>query len=432
MNRRSWIRPRHALGACVVAGFVGLAPLSHAGPLGYGLVVERLGGTSGFGAGDPITVGSTNNAFLDEYSLSSNSRTQTLALPGTDPDGAGPQRQISSVAVESATVNYAEGFMSVSGDMRYIVTAGFALDAGTASPTASPNTFARTIARVDLQGNIDTSTTYSMSSRATLRSASSADGTSFYVQTDSSAQGLRYVTNFGQANTSSVSSDSTRVHAAAHRTTKVINGRLWGGSTSVSIGPGVGEFENPDNTLPVPPNTPATATGFTTTSGANIEGFTLVDLNPNVGYDGTTLDTAYVARADAVVAGNPNTGGGIQKWTFDGSSWSLQYTLVNGLSTDTTSKQNGGILDIAYVDDGSGTPLLYATTLGTITGISGAGLGNELVKISDTGAGATYSVVEDSPDNSYFRGLGVIPEPASMGSMFMGLLVLSGRRRKRR
>jgi hypothetical protein len=411
----------------VAVGSLVLSQGLQADPLNYGLIVERLGGTSGFGAGGAITVGGTSSVFLEEYSLSTDLRTQTLSLPATDPDGAGAQRQISSAAVDLAPF-YSQGYMSISSDMKYVVTGGFALDAGTATPNTSPATFVRTIARVDLQGNIDTSTTYSMSSRTSLRSVASYDGSSFYVQTDSSAQGARYVATFGQANTSSVSSDSTRVHQAAHRTLKVINGRLFSGSTSTSIGPGVGQFENPDNTLPVPPNTPATATGFLTTSGANIEGFTLVDLTPGVGYDGTTLDTAYVARVDAVNP-TPNSGGGLQKWTFDGSTWTLQYTLTTGLSTDTTSKLNGGVLDVAYVADVSGNPVLYATTLGTTTGTDGVGIGNSLVKLIDTGAGSTFNLVEASPDNSFFRGLGVIPEPGSASCLLFGVSLLARRRR---
>jgi hypothetical protein len=62
--------------------------------------------------------------------------------------------------------------------------------------------------------------------------------------------------------------------------------------------------------------------GVPTTIAPN--GFVLLDLNNQV----AGVDTVYVADTRAI-----NSGGGVQKWTYDGMTWTLKATFAQGLAS---------------------------------------------------------------------------------------------------
>jgi hypothetical protein len=105
--------------------------------------------------------------------------------------------------------------------------------------------------------------------------------------------------------------------------------------------------------------------------------------------DGNTL---YVAD-DAAVSGN--TGGGIQKWTKSGSTWTRQYTFA---------VQARGIT----VDYSGNNPVIYATTVV----ISPIVDNNRIIKIEDTGSSASSSDVLSAGTNYIFRGVDFAPAAA--------------------
>jgi hypothetical protein len=109
--------------------------------------------------------------------------------------------------------------------------------------------------------------------------------------------------------------------------------------------------------------------GMPTATGPSPYAFVLFDRDPTV----PGVDTLYVADDRSP----PN--GGVQKWTFDGSTWSLASTFNAGLSTGargltgfvtgsnvtlvaTTGEATQNKL-VVVVDDGSASPL--ATTIAT-------------------------------------------------------------------
>ena len=98
--------------------------------------------------------------------------------------------------------------------------------------------------------------------------------------------------------------------------------------------------------------------------------------------DGNTM---YIAD-DAAVSGN--TGGGVQKWTKSGSTWTRQYTFA---------VQARGIT----VDYSNTNAIIYATTIETNA--------NKIVKIVDSGSSATATDVLNAGSNYVFRGVDFSP-----------------------
>jgi hypothetical protein len=236
----------------------------------------------------------------------------------------------------------------------------------------------------------------------------SPGGTGFYLVTDSTAQGTRYASGTGDIALQTPSGSEGRIVQNAHRATRIFDGKLFISSGSTTIGPGLA-MVNPDVAgLP----TASTATvyslptaNFATTTGGNPEQFVLLDLNAN-GYNGTNLDTAYIADGTR----------GLQKWTYDGTAWSLAYTNAT----------SGGLLGLDYAGlDGSNNPILYATNVGA------GSTGNSLLKLIDNGVATTpFEVIANSPTNTYFRGVAVVPEPAAVAVVSLGALGLVARRRR--
>lgn len=110
---------------------------------------------------------------------------------------------------------------------------------------------------------------------------------------------------------------------------------------------------------------------------AGSTGTTELEVSPN----GNLI---YVADDRAI-----SVGGGIQRWEFNGSTWSLAYTLTNGFG-DTgpryvTAKFSGA------------NPVLYAVTKEPDN--------NQLVLMPDTGANSVGTTVARAGANQIFRGL---------------------------
>jgi hypothetical protein len=112
-----------------------------------------------------------------------------------------------------------------------------------------------------------------------------------------------------------------------------------------------------------------------------------------------------------------NESGGIQKWTFNGSTWSLAYTLDSGVDFDWVTGNFSGA-----------NPVLYAT--------SGAGTsGNSIYTITDAGAGSTGTILDtisaSSADAGDFDGITFIqevPEPSAntLASVGLGVMLFLG------
>jgi hypothetical protein len=384
---------------------VGLLPVpsSIAAPIvATDILVERIGGTAGF-TGSVSTPGSAATAvYLDEFTrvAAQSAPVQTIAMPTVV---SGSNNMLTDSGSDSS-----EGLIARSVDGSVIIVPGYNGAVGTAGITASsPGTVARTIGLVDASGTVDTSRIFKDGASSSFRSAASDDAQRFWVSTqgNSLAPGLRLYSGSGTT--------STPVLLSKGRDVGIFGGRLFVSASSSD--PGIGVF-------PVGTGLPTSmaSTGFVIASGSGTGSsspyqFVFFDLNSN-DYAGTGLDTLYIAD-DRDVAG----GGGLQKWAYDGTSWSLQYIITAGLPAGTA----GGLRGLAG-DLVNGNVILFATDAGTT---SGSVLGNALWTVTDTGAGSTFSKIIDSPENTYFRGVSLapvaVPEPGMMTMLGMFVLALT-------
>jgi len=312
------------------------------------LVVERVG--SGTGA---LTNAATA-VFLDEYTPAG-TLVQSLALPTAV---AGANRRVTSSGTAAS-----EGHLNLSADGRYLVTTGYDADVGTGSVVATTNPpVSRVVARIDLSGNIDSSTAITDAFSANnVRSAASDDGSRFWVAGANS--GLRFVAIGGTTTVPINTAAPTNL-----RTVTIQGAQLFISSASGSFqGVGTLGYGLPTTGGQIP----ALLSGFPTASGPSPYDHWLADP--------TTL---YVADDRTTVAG------GIQKWTLVGGTWVLQYTLNPAAGVGCRGLSG-------YVSSGVAT--LFATT--TLT------TANQIVSVTDTGSASAFTTVATAAANTAFRGL---------------------------
>lgn len=314
--------------------------------------------------------------FLNQYTTSG-SLVNTLAIPTTGP----------SALVNSGTAT-SEGGLSLSGNGQYLTIAGYNASAGTAGVASSTSaTIARGVATVDASGN------YSLAATT---------GTAF------SGNNIRSGASDGSGNYWAVGGNSGTVYlgggtAASVQTTSANNRILQdiGGNLYFSTGSGTRGIYSIVGTP-----TAASSASLLFGTGASSSPY---DFAFNVG-----LTIAYVADDTASAAG------GIQRWDFNGSAWTLSYTLGTGVA-------NIGARGLA-VDFSGGNPIIYATTAESSA--------DRLISITDTGAGSTATTLATAAANTIFRGLDfapqAVPEPSALAVASLGLATLLVLHRRQR
>jgi hypothetical protein len=119
---------------------------------------------------------------------------------------------------------------------------------------------------------------------------------------------------------------------------------------------------------------------------------------------------------------------GIQKWTFNGSSWSNPYTFPLA-----TGSQPVGAFALV-VDFSGANPIIYATTLETNLASAKQPAGNHLARIVDTNSSATITYLAQAKTNQVLRGVDFAPNllplitaqpPASQSVAFLSSASLS-------
>jgi hypothetical protein len=195
-------------------------------------------------------------------------------------------------------------------------------------------------------GTMDTTTTLtnfagSTNGAAAIRGAYTMDGTNMYAAL---SVGVRYAT-YGTANASTgVAIDGTN---NARRNT-IFNGQLYqteaanSRSGVESVGSGT-------------PTTAGSATmsllpGFSTTNGT-YSPYDIWFANAN---------TLYIADDSA----SASTAPGLQKWTFNGSTWSLVFNHSIAAITPGGSAAAKGIKSLTGFLDANGDAILFASTVG--------------------------------------------------------------------
>lgn len=336
--------------------------------------------------------------FVKEFTTAG-SLVQTIALPTA---ASGSQRAFSNSG--SAT---SEGTLTRSVDGRFLTIGGYDAAPGVASiASTSAASVRRVVARLDLAGNVDTSTALGDTgySANNIRSVVSTDGTSFYVGgtagTTTSA-GVRLAT-FGLDDAGTRLSDNP----TNTRVVNIFNNQLYVSTQS-------GAFRGV-NTV---------GTGVPTTGGQTtslLPGFSPATNSAQNAYDFFFADanTLYVAD-ERTSAGN-----GLQKWIFDGTNWVLQFgvTSISGVTG------NFGVRGLTGAVDPTGRVTLYA--------ITAEGANNRLVTITDlisntSGTGLSFTQLAQAGSNTIFRGVDFtpVPTPASAAVLALGGLVAARRRR---
>ena len=120
-------------------------------------------------------------------------------------------------------------------------------------------------------------------------------------------------------------------------------------------------------------------------------------------------NVAYIADDSAAVGV-----GGIEKWTYNGTTWSQAYILRDAnLTTGLTYRGLAGELDAS-----TGLVTLFASTSD----------GLKLQQVTDTGAASTFTTLASltTADNRVFRGVALAPIPVPEPSTFLLAIVAVG------
>jgi hypothetical protein len=340
-------------------------------PFGGGnIVVVRIGD------GSAALTTAAHPVFLDEYT-SMGAFVRSIPMPTADA-GANNIYTLPALQDVGATpLSY--GALTLSPDRKHLACSGYDAPVGSASgDILLGSLFDRTIAIVDHNGNVNTSTHLSSAPPpvghdiSNTYSAVTSNGTDIWVTFSST--GIWYTTIGSTTATSIVSGGG-----AAYRTLGISQGQLY---TTRQIS---GQIRRVGTGLPT------SASSATPLSGISVLGpnsFFFADLNPAIAGD----DVVYVAGEF----------GGLAKYSFNGSGWTPNG-VIGGDADDYISLTG-------VVSGGSVT--LFATKLsGTISNPSGGG---QLVKLTDaTGYAGTFAgtpdVLVNASNQTIFRGVSMTP-----------------------
>jgi len=412
MNASNWFKFTAGIAALAsIATVVGpAAPARAAGFSSGSLVVERVGDGS-------ATLSGTATQISVLEVTKAGSLTQTITFPTSGSD----QQSDSGSATSDGYLNTYGGFVSVPG---YNVAVG---TASVASLNSKVNSLLGTSGTVVTRTLFPTTGTasapYSPFSGNNYRSSIATSGSTFYgtgaANGTPNTGGAWY---FDGSAFTQVSSTATG-QPTNLRVVEIYNNQLYatsGATTGIgiwAIGSGLPTASGQTSNLLF--NSTITGTG-------SPYGFMMFSTG---GQGAGVLDLAYIADDRAVA------GGGLQKWTLSGTSWTNSWSLLVGAS-GTSTLQSGtgagfaGLRGLAGTYDSVLGATLYATTTETNN--------NRLISIFDTGTTtpSTYSTLQSAGTNFAFRGVDLspvaVPEPSTYAIAAMATLGMAGLMRRRR
>jgi hypothetical protein len=312
--------------------------------------------------------------FIDERKLDG-TVVGTVSLP-TAVSGTG-----NTALTNSGSAN-SEGGMSLSGDGRYLVLAGYNAAPTTAAIASTLSSATnRVVGRVGANGAVDTTTRINAAFSANnVRGATSQDGTGFWVGGNGSASGLGGTWFVLLGSTGAATQLLTAPVLTNTRWPTVQGGQLY---SSASSGATFNNVHTVGTGLPTSGTAPPVALTVLPGMPANLNPFGYVFFDR----DGTPgFDTLYVADD-----GGASTRG-IQKWTLAAGTWTRTATF-----NLTPTAQFEGLA--GYVTGSDVT--LIASTDETLP---------RLVVFVDTGTGTpTGTVISTSATNTVFRGVALAP-----------------------
>ena len=369
----------------------------------------------------PITTGTVVvPVTLREYTTAGSTTGFSVTLPTVDSG--------SNYATTAAMTSTSYGFLKRSVDGQFLTMTGANIPAGTQVGAFSSGLYPnRVIGRVDVSGNVDSSTRFSAAG-TTPRSVVTTTGTDLWWSGDTgsgSTGGIRYLTLGGTTGVALAQGTGASATTAGQpapvpynsRVINIFNGQLYG-SSGVSVGASGSNQISFRGVFNV-------GTGLPTT--ANQLGSLIVGSGTgNAGLQDSAYDFYFADSATLYVGDDDTTApasGGLTKWILSGTTWTKTWLALPGGAT--------GVRALAGVTDtGSGTVELYGITATS----SGQ---NQLVKLIDTLSGTvapTFSTLATAPANYLFRGVALapVPEPSSTAAGMIaaaGIGILMRRRR---
>lgn len=313
-------------------------------------------------------------AFLERHSISNGALVGApLALP-TAVSGANKQLTLSGLAT-------VEGQLSRSADGRYLVIAGYAAPPGAKDiSTSSATTYNRVIGRIDAFNNINTATATTAYSGSAVRGATSTDGTAMWISTD---VGVGYTIVNATAPPTVLSTVITR----AIDVFGTGNARQLYVSSSSSSGSSYLGINSVGSGTPTSTATVSRLPGFTDANNPSAVGFVGFDRDGN-----GSIDQLYVAD-------DRTSGGGLQRWRLNGSTWMLEGTISTGIGS-------GARYAAGFVFGNTASVL--------VTTSEGFGIAPRILLLTDTGgstAGVTSKLLTTAATNTTYRGIALAPHP---------------------
>jgi hypothetical protein len=346
---------------------VGWITPAGAAPFGSNhLVVYRVGD------GSSTLTNAATPVFLDEFSQSGGAPVQSLAMP-TAVNGSNRRLTASGTATS-------EGLLTSSTDGNYLMLSGYDAALGTAGVASTTSaTVNRVVGRVDVNGNVDTTTALTdWASANNPRSVTSTNGTDIWV--GGAAGGVRSTT-LGSTTSTQLSTTVANI-----RQVNIFNSQLYNSDSSGStirlgaVGTGL-----PTTAGQTITNIP----GFETSTGSPYA-FQFFDLTNTV----PGLDTLYVADDAA----------GVQKWSLVGGTWTLNGVIVPKNALGANDLSTRGLVGYTVNPPAGGSGVTLFSTSPT-----------DLYKIVDlTGYNAapttaTSSSISQAGTNTAFRGVAFAP-----------------------
>lgn len=317
------------------------------------------------------SLGSTATAVLLKEYTPAGVLVQTVAMPTAL---SGTNHILTASGSATSELN-----LTRSGDGRYLVLTGYDAAVGITGVASSAvaNT-SRVVGRVAADGTVNTSSLVTDAFDANnIRAAYSADGSSFYAVGGNG--GVRYLPLGGSGATTSI--------AAAPANNRFIG--AFGGNLYVSSGSaatlGVSQV---GSSLPTAAGqTSAVLTGLASATGNSPYAFYFADLSPAV----AGVDVAYVTDDRTA------TGGGIQKYSLVGGTWTLNGYIAG---TGTTPPALRGLAGSVS----AGTVTLAATAATGLYVVSDAAGYNAAPTTT-----ALPTAVASAATNTAFRGVALAP-----------------------
>lgn len=361
----------------------------------------------------------------------------TLVLPQTTTMVDG----VTEYAVSGEYGSSSEGELQLSQDGESLVIGGYGINAATynaggaavygdarlAQSTSLTGTrytaVPRVVADISYDGTVDTSTAlYGVFNTNNIRSVATVDGTSFYI----TGQGVKGDTTQGVFHAADGASVATAIDTSTDtRVTEIVNGVLYVSRDSTQGSGGTSNIASYGTTLPVSATQskvlPAIAGSVTLTAAeenslnASAVGST-VSLSPE-SYFFASSTVLYVADS-----GNPKAGGvgdgGLQKWTYNETAWTLDYTLSVGLNLVSNTSASGTTGLIGLTGKVEGNDVVLYTTNATIGDLDQTYLFTITDALNATTAPAdeSFTTLMTAAADTNIRGVSFAPTQTSTAS----------------